>query len=496
MNSDQEESFDYFSNVESFYKRHSRVISAQEEKVSSDFGMPMEIIRDAVKRTLSEVLEGGPKDFLCISNNKVPFKYRVLYCVAMLFFLFNVFFGKKIKKTVSKKVIFDMWNVNGYNYFYQPLLKLLKKSDVLLYVTNQHKFFENTELYTANNIYSSKYLFDPRISKSVFNTQALSFNFYKCISEKVGINFIYIVLNMFRTIAMYSTHAKQVNCYVFFSACDNQFNSLRYDIYKRNGIQNIVLLQNGLRTGKWANDTVDLYTYCDYYFGFGVEQINIQKGMVCDNKMPVGSVKLHSMLNKYRGKEKEKEFDVVFLASYEEEDTPYIKVKTYEKIINNLRSFKENHPNIRIFYSDKKRENKSLKYSSMIEGLESSGIICTADNISDSYEAISYSKVALFYRTTIGLEALAMNKAVLNLNYDNDMIPMSQKDSQSVLIDSSYEKFEDRLMLLLKADKERIKSSNNKIALEYMNNANHNNLPEDILYIVFNNCSKEYGLSK
>ena len=69
---------------------------------------------------------------------------------------------------------------------------------------------------------------------------------------------------MFKNIATHTTHAKQINCYVLFSAADNSYNSLRYDIYRKNGIQNIVLLQNGLRTGEWANDSVDLYTYCDY----------------------------------------------------------------------------------------------------------------------------------------------------------------------------------------------------------------------------------------
>ena len=294
---------------------------------------------------------------------------------------------------------------------------------------------------------------------------------------------IHIVLNIFKTIAMYNTHAKQINCSALFSAGDNYYNSLRYDIYNKNGIQNIVLLQNGLRSGEWANDSVDLYTYCDYYFGFGAEQISIQKGMVCANKIPIGSIKLDLMLNRYQKYHKKENFDIVFLAQYEENDTPYFKVKTHEKIIDNLCSFKKNHPNLSVFYSDKKRNYKSIKYNSMIDRIKLSGIVCSSNNIDNSYEAILCSEVVLFYRTTIGLEALAMDKMVLNLNYDKDMIPMSPKDGCSVT-SSSYNEFENRVLTLLKVSKGGFGYDNKKLTYSYMNNSSYNNLPKDILDIV------------
>ncbi len=488
MSLNRTKSFNYYNNVESFYEAHSDILSSLVEKMSGDFNISNNIFKDTIKRTLSEVLEDGPKSFLW--TKKVSFKYKVFYYATMLFFLLNVLFGKKTKEPISKKVVFDMWNINGYNYFYKPLLSLLKKDDVLLYITDNHNSFKKIDFDTVK-VNSSKYLYDSHVSKNIFKTQISSFGFYSNLSKQLNVNVIHIVLNIFRTIAMYNTHAKQINCYALFSAADNYYNSLRYDIYKKNGIQNIVLLQNGLRTGKWANDTVDLYTYCDYYFGFGAEQINIQKGMVCANKIPIGSIKLDLMLNEYRNYHKKENFDIVFLASYEENDTPYIKVKTYEKIIDNLCSFKKNHPNLSVYYSDKKRNNKSIKYNSMIDEIKLSGIVCSSNNIDNSYEAILCSEVVLFYRTTIGLEALAMDKAVLNLNYDKDMIPMSQKDCCSVLTSSSYNEFENRLLSLLKVSRGNTGYDNKKLEYSYMNNSSYNNLPKDILDIVFKNYAQD-----
>ena len=133
-------SFNYYNNVESFYEAHSDNLSILEERMSSDFNISNNIFKDAIKRALSEILESGPKSFL--RTKRVPFKYKVLYYVVMIFFLFNVFFGKKTKNPISKKVVFDMWNINGYNYFYKPLLSLLEKDDVLLYITGSHKSFK------------------------------------------------------------------------------------------------------------------------------------------------------------------------------------------------------------------------------------------------------------------------------------------------------------------------------------------------------------------
>jgi hypothetical protein len=484
MNSNHTTNFNYYNNIERYYEMHADVLSTLTYKMSNDFNISHNILKDAIKRSLSEILADGPKSFL--QTKKVPFKYRVFYYGVMLLFLLNFFVGKKIKKPKLKKIVFDGWNINGYKHFYKPLLNLLEKDDVVLYITNHHNLFKEINSNIAK-IYSNKYLFDSNVSKNIFKTQSLSLGFYCNLSKQLNINFVYIALKIFKNIATYATHAKQINCYVLFSAADNSYNSLRYDIYRKNGIQNIALFQNGLRSGEWANDTVDLYTYCDYYFGFGAEQIYIQKGMVCNNKISIGSIKLDSMLKKYQNYNTKEHFDITFLASYEENDTPYIKVETYKTIIDNLCLFKKNHPNLNIFYSDKKRINKSKKYNLMIDKIKSSGIVCSSDNINNSYEAISCSKVVLFYRTTIGLEALAMNKIVLNLNYDKDMIPISQHDYSAVLTNSSYEKFESRLLFLLASNKSELEYETKDLVYNYMNNSVNNSLPKEILDIVFKN---------
>ena len=470
--------FDYFKNVEDFYLNNNNTFENLEGKMSASFNIPENIFRDAIKRSLFEILKEGPKKKL--QENKVSFKDCFFYFATMLFFLLNAIFGLSNKQVVYKKIVFEMWDLNGYDSFYKSLLRRLGKDITLLYITNYHKKFKAIN-FNFSTLYSKKYIFNKSVSKDIFKSQFFLFNFYYKISKELEINFIYVVLNMFRHIAMYSTHSKQINCHVLFSAGDNYYNSLRYFLYKKNGIKNIALLQNGLRTGKWTNETVDVYTYCDYYFGFGVEQINVQAGMHCPNKMPVGSVKLGLMLDQYKNYKKTVHFDIVFLASYEERDTCYIKVDTYNKIIENLCNFSINNPNYKIFYSDKKRKNKSVKYMKMIQKIQRSGIVCSSSNIDNSYNAILCSDVCLFYRTTIGLEALAMGKMVLNINYDESNTPMLPTDEIAVLKKSSYKAFEERLLLLTSSKIKYIDYKYKELSNDYMNNNFKNNDIEDLI---------------
>ena len=485
--------FNYYQNIESYYEEHSDVLSSLATKMSKDFNISHDILKDSIKRSLGEILEDGPKGFL--QTNKVSIKYKVFYYLVMLLFFINIFLGDKIKNSKKFKIVFDGWNFKGYQNFYTPLLNELDNKDALLYVTNYHNLFKDINSNIVK-VYSNKYLLDSNISKNILKTQALSLGFYCNLSKKLNINFVYIALKIFKNIALHTTTAKKINCYVFVSAADNSFDSLRYDIYKKNGIQNIALLQNGFRTGQWANDSIDLYTYCDYYFGFGAEQINIQKGMVCDNKIPVGSIKLDTILKKYDNRKKI--FDITFLASVDEYDTSYIKVKTYNAILDNLCLFKKNHPDLNIFYSDlKKVKKKSLKNNFlMMNKMKSIGIAFSSNYIKNSYEAINSSEVVLFYKTTIGVEALAMNTKVLNINYDKDMLPFSRHDYSSVLTNPSYEQFESKLLFLLDSKKSDFDSEDKELSYNYMNNSNNSNMPKKILEILLSQNINQTTFSK
>ena len=85
-----------------------------------------------------------------------------------------------------------------------------------------------------------------------------------------------------------------------------------------------------------------------------------------------------------------------------------------------------------------------------------------------------------------------MDKLVLNLNYDKDMIPISQHNYTAVLTNSSYEKFEHRLLFLLASDMRELESETKDLVYKYMNNSINNSLPKDILDIVFKNNNLGY----
>ena len=123
----------------------------------------------------------------------------------------------------------------------------------------------------------------------------------------------------------------------------------------------------------------------------------------------------------------------------------------------------------------------------MVSKIKLSGILCSSKNIKNSYEAIYSSSVVLFYKTTIGHEALAINSKVLNLNYDKDMVPFSHHSYYAVLTNSSYDEFESRLLFLLDSKINDIEYEAQDLVLNYMNNSSNLNLPKEILETSFKN---------
>ena len=131
--------FNYYHNIEKFYDENEKIFSIFLNKISSDFDIPAHVVKDSIKRSLSEILEDGPRGFL--KKEKVSIRYQILYFLVLLFFVFNIFLGSRIKKPKYKKIVFDGWSINGYKYFYKPFFKIIKREDFLIYVTRQHRIF-------------------------------------------------------------------------------------------------------------------------------------------------------------------------------------------------------------------------------------------------------------------------------------------------------------------------------------------------------------------
>jgi hypothetical protein len=290
------------------------------------------------------------------------------------------------------------------------------------------------------------------ISRKILINQINKFWFYQKITRESNIDFTRVSLLLIRYVAQYETDSNGINTKCLISAADNNYNSYRYYIYKKNGIKDIALIQNGYRTGGITSTHGDLYTYSDFYFGFGNKQIAIQSNMMCPNKIPIGSIFLYNLVNNLGGVDKDS-YDVIFIESFASENNDYFNMETYLKIIENLSELSRKNPSLKIYYRKRNKPIPELRkdlFINLYNNLEENGVIVDIGLEKNSYEAMQKSKVIVYYRTTMGTEGLALNKFVLNCNYDGDTFPISKSEEIGVLIDPSYGGFERKIMHILR----------------------------------------------
>ena len=289
------------------------------------------------------------------------------------------------------------------------------------------------------------------ISRKILINQSNKFWFYQKLTRDSKIDFTRVSLLLIRYIAQYESDSNGINTKCLISAADNNYNSYRYYIYKKNGIKDIALIQNGYRTGGLTSTHGDLYTYSDVYFGFGNKQIEIQSNMMCPEKIPIGSISLYNSVNNV-GVDDRDSYDVVFIESFAGEDDEYFSMETYLKIVENFGQFSKKNPSIKLYYRKRSKPVSELLkelFFNLYNNLEENGVIVDIGLEKNSYEAMQKSKIIIYYRTTMGIEGLALNKFILNCNYDGDPFPISECEEIGVLIDPSYSAFETKIIHIL-----------------------------------------------
>lgn len=450
--------------INKYYESNSKNFDTIENIIYKDFEIPKGIIRDHIKYLLSVDIENDSKNFnkkfiYLHEYNKV--KMFFYYFVAMFYFLYFSVFGLRKKKEIKIDILFE----EGYESFYRIIYTKLKQFKLgVLNFGNRNKSNNFYDSSTQQFYTESLQNFLKDISWKIFSKQFFKFFQYNKLSKDLDLNCVLLVLRIFKHIATFKTDLNGVNTKVLLSANSNAYTSLKYYIYKKQ-IKNILIIENGVVVSKSARCDGEWFTYCDTFFGMGKNnKENI--GMVCSDFQYVGSVLLANSIYELDidNQKFDKEFDIVFMEQYIVEDTDTHKIDYYFTALNYLAIFSKKFPQYKIGYrvraSRELEKHESIqKYIEKYDKIINDSNIILDDKISkNSYESMLKSEIVIFYSSSIGVEALALDKKVLCVNFDKKhFCRFTEEESIGMLYEKNYDLFEAKLLYLLDGDfKEKI----------------------------------------
>lgn len=456
-----------YDKVEYYYLKNEKIFSYFEEKFKKDFDIPKNIIKDTIKGYLVQIVCNQGVSTQLLKKRSVIVSI-FLYPIVFFYFFYLSFFAKKSNKA-EVDILYEEWNSIGTHFekFYMPIYKtLLNRKQAVFSVTKEkNSSFQNDIEIIERSI---NFNFEKEISQKVFKKSFTNFFVLVNFSIKYDFDFLNLYLRILRAMCKYETESKNIKADFLITACDNGYNALRYYIYKKNGIKNIISIQNGIR-GSNHPYAGDMYLYSDFYCSYGKEQIKNMHGLKIKEIIYTGSFPLFFLSQSYKNNIIIV-YDIVFIEEYSNIDLENsYKVTTFKKILKNLIKLSENN-NLKIAYRVRKvREIALDKYYLQIdELLKNTNIIFESSQSINSYEAIMKAKMVLTYSSSMGFEALGLGKKVLFCNYDNFDF-LENKDSVSVSLNSDYEEFEKKLLYLLNTDYSLIENHYNKLKLDYMN---------------------------
>ena len=393
------------------------------EKIfNKTFDLKREHIEHTTKRYLMDVIVG----------RKNTYNYKSMFnSIGTLFLVFGYlicsFFFYRRHAKIDTEVVFDIFGNNTYDRYYKTIDKQLNGYSKVLFRENNNKFF-NRKISIQLFYFLSKY------------SMVLLY-----LSFKHKFNFLDLTLRHCRKIALYITDTDHIECKCFISARDNTFNAMRYEIYKKNGINNILLIQGARRDTAKNAKSGDIYCYNDYYFGFGLELIKKMNGMKSNNLIPIGSIPLYdnSFFNK------EVKYDIVIIEEPVFSPVTFTSKEKFDIMINHICKFKKENPCYNIYYTKKPNRFGEKEYvDAYYNRLEKLEIKISDSDINNSYDAINSSKLVIFQGSTMGLESVGLDKLIMHCNYPKYE---SHFDNNSlfVITDESYEVFRDKLTFLL-----------------------------------------------
>jgi hypothetical protein len=453
------------SKINEFYNINKDCFNQLEDIFYEDFNIPKQIVQDNIKRILVNKIENTIIGKINDLQGKVIDLYTyktlnsfVLYYLGMSYFLFLSIFGAKVKKDEKVDILFDMHSTfdNYYDLFY----KKLKRYKLALFICTPEKFPLKKLLKKVNKIFyitkwTSKY-FLKSISLKIFKKQFFRYTKYHNLAKQMDFNIVKIALQLQKHIAMHTTEVNGISSNMFLSGLHNGYSPFRYYIYKKK-FKYIFLIENGAIGSKTNLCHGWCYTYSDYYIAFSKNISREYLEVKSTNIKYWGSLVLDQKL---KIKNENKVYDILFI----EELFTVLNPDDVTTSLKFLVDFSKKHKNFSIGYrvrSDKRNSECVNVYTELVNlynSMINNTHIILDDNSksSDAYEAVLKSNIIIFNCSSLGQEALAMNKKVLSINFDRKSAhPLSENDDMCILIDRDYSKFEQKLLYLLDKSNEK-----------------------------------------
>jgi surface carbohydrate biosynthesis protein len=453
--------------VEEYYKMNIKYFSEMEKILLDDFCIPRNVAADTIKHYLVATVNGGVNSFFLYPKK---LKSNIIYLIAGAFLLLMTVVGARSKKIINCDIVFDNCFSRNFDINYQVIYDRLSSYKIKIlqtfrtgqsrYVDFKQKLETSSEDLQEHHISAyAKYTnyYAANVSLKIFISVCKHFIQYRTLTNTMNFDFLQLAIRIYKSIAIYETDVNVIRSKILVTFDDNGYGALRYFIYKKK-IGTIMAIQNGYRFGYQSNRMGDMYLYSDYYFGFGKNNIDIQKGMVSGNKLGVGSLRLQNALVNYKDMAPlDFQYDVLFLEQLSEVDLPAFRLETYMQCISLLCEFAIRNPHYRVAYRARvdradlhffgQRTQQSAK--KIDEMLEKANVILSYNMKKNSYVEILKSKVILFYTSTLGFESIGMNKRVINLNLNKLSMGLSLEDDIGTLVENNYSLFDQKLLFLI-----------------------------------------------
>jgi hypothetical protein len=434
--------------VDALYQQNLAVFTCIEEKFNRLQSIPATITRDNIKQRLLAELNGEREKTL-IADKWCFLKSFGIYSTFILFLIVGAIVGRNKKKT-HISIMFDCWS-NNCMEFYGDIIPRLKSTSIGYFYNNNKNYSYCCSLKGIDPLRGKrKYFFTSSASYSVLIKHFSQFFFYWNLSKKTDLNLVELVVKLLFEIGKHLTMIEGTKIDLLVSAHDNGFSPYRHFIYTSNGVDRLLLIQNGGRVN--LNASYNNYIYADYYAAWTARRLTNFTNMNCIGKFSSGSVRLDKRISETNS-DSANLYDILFIEQVYN-CTESIGAPNHDAYIvglNNLVSLQLHHANLRIAYCC--RPNRAVFENPLLindidEVLLDSNIIVLKPNPGETYDHVKKTHLVVAFDSSVRCEALMMNKPVVTCNYTgypNDFVVVNSCED-AVIYNAEYVEFERKLL--------------------------------------------------
>ena len=435
-----------FIAAEALYEKHEGVFSRIAQVFYAEHGIPVEITACAIKQRLNGALSQElPSQWLKSACSSL-YSFISFYSVIIYLLILGVL-GKR-HQSFTFDVLFDYFDDCADDFYSEIIDKLptLRVGAIAPKRSNINK----TRLASF-----SKILLRPKgqitrnAARQVARSHVFKYSLYRSLERNQGIAITDLVLRLILELVTHLSATEGLKTKVLVSAEDNGYSPLRYHLYKKQSVDQLLLIQNGCRVELSA--FYNCYIHCDTYFGWLADRNNQFLGMVCSNKLVVGSTRLSNFLKIQEPIASTANYDAVFFEQILIHGHP--KYAVYMSIIKNLVQFSNDNPHLRIAYRYRKFRDipvQNLSTCNAIDQIVRNGalILLGAGPENDSsYSDLLNTNLVVGMDSSMRCEALILGKSVVSCSdrvETNDYVVNGCK--QNFIIDSiEYQRFSEIL---------------------------------------------------